>query len=196
PMRQGPIPETPLEVAALAVGRVPTPLLDTIVSLLLARTVLVATKLGIFEALAHGALGTAEVASFCQTQHHATGKLRDALVGARFPRVRGGRYELRPLARTWLLMDSPTSLYDALLYQFVDLRYIEHLEEYVRSGEPVHMHEEMAAGEWGLYQRAMRSGASFTAPEGGRRLPVPSGPRDLLDLRAPPGDCPAAPSRL
>lgn len=51
-MKQGAIPENPLEAAALAVGLVTTPLLDT--TLLLARTVLVAVKLGVFDALAMG----------------------------------------------------------------------------------------------------------------------------------------------
>src|SRR5258707_15652744 len=93
-MKQGAIPENPLEAASLATGLVPTPLLDTMLSLLLARTVLVAVKLGVFEALAAGPLPAAAVAERCGTDAAATAKLLTALAGARYLRFRAGRHAL------------------------------------------------------------------------------------------------------
>src|SRR5262249_18749812 len=81
------------------------------------------------------------------------------------------------------LKDSPSSLYEALLYQYVvDLRYIDRIEEYVRGDMAAHMHEEMSPQDWGLYQRAMRAGANLTAGEVIRRLPIPLSARELLDI--------------
>jgi SAM-dependent methyltransferase len=181
-VKQGAIPENPLEAVALAAGVAPTPLLDTIVSLLLARAVLVGVKLGVFEALAEAPLAAPEVASRCGTDPRATEKLLGALAGARYLRNRGGRYALTPMARKWMLAESKASLRDGLLYQFIDMRYIERIEEYVRDGETVRLHEEMSAEDWALYQRGMRSGANLWVPEVSLRTPVPRGARELLDI--------------
>ncbi|MBF6590702.1 MAG: methyltransferase domain-containing protein [Ktedonobacterales bacterium] len=181
-MKLSTLPENPLDAVALAAGLVPTPLLDTIIALLLARTVMVGTRLGVFEALAHGPLPAVAVAARCDADPHAMEKLLGALVGAGYLRVRAGRFTLRPIARKWLLRDSPHSLADALLLQFVDARFIEHTEAYVRTGQPVRMHEAMDAEEWGLYQRGMRSGARLSLAEVARRVPVPRRARALLDI--------------
>ena len=86
------------------------------------------------------------------------------------------------MARKWTLAASPSSLRDGLLYQFIDMRYIERIEEYVLGGETVRLHDEMTAEDWALYQRGMRSGANLWIPEVSLRTPVPRGARDLLDI--------------
>ena len=55
-MKVGVIPENPIERLVLALGIAPAPLFETMGAMLLARTVIVATKLGVFEALAGGSL--------------------------------------------------------------------------------------------------------------------------------------------
>jgi predicted O-methyltransferase YrrM len=87
-----------------------------------------------------------------------------------------------PVARKWLLKNSPTSLADAVLLQALDAEYIARMKEYVRSGEPVRMHAEMSDDEWDLYQRGTRSGATIATPEIVRRLRLPAGTRNLLDI--------------
>jgi 2-polyprenyl-3-methyl-5-hydroxy-6-metoxy-1,4-benzoquinol methylase len=181
-MKLGAIPENPLDLAALATGLAPTPILDTIVALLLARSVMVGVRLGVFEALAAGTCDAAEVARRCGTHPGATERLLDALAGARYLRRAKAGYALAPVARRWLLKGSAHSLYDAILLQFVDARFIEQTEHFVRSGEAVQLHEALTPEEWDLYQRGMRSGANIAAVELARRLPVPRGARDLLDI--------------
>lgn len=182
-MKLGAIPENPLDLAALATGLAPTPLLDTIIALLLARSVMVGVRLGFFEALAGGPLTAGEVAERCGTHPPATERLLDALAGAGYlRRAKSGRYRLAPVARRWLLKGSAHSLYDAILLQFVDARLIEQTERFVRTGEAAEVHTALAPDEWELYQRGMRSGANIAAAEIARRLPVPRGARDLLDI--------------
>jgi hypothetical protein len=53
-MRLDAVPENLFETIALRAGVVPTPLGDTIIAMTLARTIMVATKLGVFEASAKG----------------------------------------------------------------------------------------------------------------------------------------------
>lgn len=181
-MKLSAVPENPLEWLARAAGAVPTPILDTLIALLLARSVMVATRLGIFEALADGPLPPGEVAARCDTAPYATAKLLSALTGAHYLSYDSGRYALAPVARKWLLKDSPHSLRDAILLQLLDARFIEHLDDFLRTGEPVHMHEGLTPDEWTLYMRGMRSGAVLAAGELVRRVPVPSSARAMLDI--------------
>jgi SAM-dependent methyltransferase len=181
-MKIGAIPETILERIALPLGLVPTPLVDTSATFILARTILTATKLGLFEALAGRARTAVEVATVCATDVTATSKLLDALVSAGYLRAGGGHYRLAPVARTWLLQASRMSLYDALLFADIEWGWMTRLEDFVRTGKPLDFHTSMTPDEWGLYQRAMRSLANIGAPEVARKLPVPLGARDVLDI--------------
>ncbi len=182
-MRFGTIAENPLEWAALAAGLVPTPLLDTYAAAF-GRAVMVATKLGLFEALAPGPLTATEVAARCDTDPRATEKLLNLLVGTRYLRStnRDGRYALAPVARKWLLADSRQSLRDNILMKYLEWRWIEGFEDFVRGGQPLDVHATMTDEDWGLYQRGMRSQASFGAPQVARRTPVPKGAREMLDI--------------
>jgi SAM-dependent methyltransferase len=181
-MRIGTIAESFAERVTLATGILPTPLVDTLLALLLARTVMVATRVGVFDALADRALDADAVAARCGTHPEATVKLLDALVGARYLRASGGRYALSRSARKWLVGTSPFSLRDSTLFTFVEWALLERYDDYLRSGQPVQVHEELSPAEWGAYQRGFRSRASLSAPEIAWRTPVPRGARHLLDL--------------
>src|SRR5260370_17711088 len=185
-MKLGIIPENILERVALAAGVVPRPILDTLVAMLLARTIMAATKLGIFEALASGPLQAHQVADHCGTDPRATENLVTALAGSGYVRAAHGQYALAPVARTWLLKDSPQSLRDKMLGQFIEWEWIEGYEEFAGSGTPLDIHERMSDDEWGLYQRSMRALAGSSASEVARQTPVPKGARDLLDISGPP----------
>ena len=99
-MRVGVIPETTLERVGLAFGLAPFPLAEGLFGFLLARTVMVGVRLGLFEALAAGPLSPGEVASRCHTDPLATERLLHALAGCRYlsPR-KDGRYALTAAAR-------------------------------------------------------------------------------------------------
>jgi len=92
------------------------------------------------------------------------------------------RYTLTPVARKWLLKSSPQSLYDYMLFNFLNWTWDERFEDFLRTGKPAHIHQELSNDEWRLYQRAMRSLAGFSAFEVARRIPVPRGALHMLDL--------------
>ncbi len=181
-MKIGAIPENMLERILLAADALPAPLLHTLQGLLLARTIMAATKLGVFEALGTGALTSAELAEQVRTDPRATQKLLNALVGAGYLRRHKQRYTLTPVVRKWLLKGSRRSLRDNVLFRFVEWKFIEGYEEFVRTGKPLRVHEEMSTEEWGSYQRGMRSMAGLSAGEVARRTPVPKGARTMLDI--------------
>ena len=181
-MKLGVISENLLERLLLATNLVPRPIFDTQVALMLARTVMAGTKLGIFEALAPGPLTAVEIAAQCQTDPHATIKLLNALVGAQYLRMKKDGYTLTPLSRKWLLRDSPRSIYDKMLFHFTEWEWIEHYEEYVRTGIPLKIHAMLSDDGWGIYQRAMRAVTRFQTFEVVWRTPMPKNPHAMLDV--------------
>jgi 2-polyprenyl-3-methyl-5-hydroxy-6-metoxy-1,4-benzoquinol methylase len=181
-MRLDTVPESLFERIALRAGVVPTPLGDTIVAMTLARTIMVSTKLGIFEALAKQECTAREVATRCGLDQHATEVLLFALAGTGYVRSKAMRYTLAPVARKWLLRSSPQSLYDYMLFNFLNWTWDERFEDFIRTGKPTQIHQEMSTDEWQVYQRGMRSLASFSAFEVARRMPLPRGALHMLDI--------------
>jgi 2-polyprenyl-3-methyl-5-hydroxy-6-metoxy-1,4-benzoquinol methylase len=181
-VRFGATPENPMERVLMRLNVAPRPLLETQMAYTLARVVMAATRLGVFEALADGPSTAASVAERCGADAAATEKLLFALAGAGYVRSDNGGYALTPMTRKWLLRKSPQSLADKMLFQFDEWDWMERSEEYVLTGRPIEIHDAMDADQWDVYQRGMRSLAGAFAAEAVRRLPVPRGATDLLDI--------------
>ena len=181
-MRLAPIPENPVERVVARLNLAPRPLIDTQIAFTLARLVMVGTKLGVFEALREQPLEPGQVAERCQLDPRGAQKLLFALAGAEYVEEKDGRYDLAPVARKWLLVDSPNSLVDKLLFQFHEWDWMERAEDYVRTGEPLELHTAISGDQWPAYQRGMRSLAGTSAGEAARRLPIPKGARNMLDI--------------
>jgi SAM-dependent methyltransferase len=182
-MKIGTIPENLIERILLSTRAAPQPLFETFATILFARTVMVGTKVGVFDALAGGPLDADEIARRCGTDPAATGKLIDALIGIGYLRSKGGRAALTPMTRKWLLSDSPHSIVDNILFRFLEWDVLSNYEDFIRSGESVDAHTLFEGSEqWGLYQRGMRSLAGLSAQEVAGRVPVPRGASQLLDV--------------
>src|SRR5882724_3970121 len=93
--------ESPIERIVLALGLAPVTLMDTHMSFMRARAIMVGTKLGVFDALASGALPATGVAERCATSPAATEKLLNALVGSGYLTFTRGAYRLSAVARKW-----------------------------------------------------------------------------------------------
>lgn len=182
-MRFGAKPDDFFERMALAANMVPTPLVDTQLAYSLARTVMVAAKLGVFEALARGHSDVEALARVCDADHLGMEKLVNALVGARYVVISDDGYVLEPRLTKWLDPDSPTSLHDKLLCQLeFEWELVGLYEDFVRTGRSADMHESLNDDEWSAYQRGMKAIASLSAGEVGMRTPVPRNAEAMLDI--------------
>ena len=175
-------PENPIERLLLALGIPPVTLMDTHMSFMRARAIMVGTRVGVFDALRERPLAAASIAERCRTAPASTEKLLNALVGSEYLTFRRGGSALSRVARKWLTSDSPTSMRDKVLFEFVEWALTEKFEDYVRSGAPLDMHHSVTDEEWGLYQRAMRALSGLAAPEIVRRTPMPDGAAAMLDI--------------
>jgi SAM-dependent methyltransferase len=181
-MRLGLVAERLLDWVALASGRVPTPIIDALPGLVIARAVMAATRFGIFDALDCRALPAKGVAVLCQTDPAATKKLLNLLVAQRYLSKKQDRYALTTAARRWLLRDSPQSIRDYLLYNALQWDWLGRTDDYLQTGTPIRFHQEMSPDEWALYQNGMLAIARLTAPEVAWRIPVPPAARQMLDI--------------
>ncbi|HYI66039.1 MAG TPA: methyltransferase [Candidatus Limnocylindrales bacterium] len=180
-MRVGLMAENPLETAIIASGVVPVAMLEAYAPVY-ARAMVAATKLGVFEALRDGSRSAQAVADTCGTDARATEKLLNLLVTMRYVRHRGGAYAIARHVRRWLLADAPGSIRDVILMKELEWSWIDQLEAFVRDGRPLDVHGTMSPDDWGAYQRGMRAQANPLAPWLARRVPVPAGARDMLDI--------------
>lgn len=181
-MRIGVIAQNLLERVALATGRMPTPLIECVPTIILARALMAATELGVFEALAAGPQPAETIADRCATHAAATASLLEALVGAGYLRRNRAGYALTPVARRWLVRDAPRSVSDYLRFNVLQWDWLGRSEAFLRTGAPIDVHAELDAAGWDSYQRAMRCLARLSAAEVARRVPVPRGARSLLDI--------------
>jgi len=176
------VPENWLERLALWLNLAPTPISDTHVAFMKARTLMVATQAGIFEALTEGPALAVDIASQCNTFPAATHKLLNSLVHLGYLKYKDGRYTLTKISRKWMLQESKSSVYDKMMLQFVEWKLVEHYGAFLKNGHPADMHQVLDEEEWKLYQRGMRAMARISAPEVVRRMPVPHGATRLLDV--------------
>ena len=175
-------PDNLIERAVMALGLAPITLVDTHIGFMRARAIMVGVKLGVFDALEKGPRTAEQVASQCGTSPVGTEKLLNALVGSDYLTFDRGAYGLAPVARTWLLANSPQSVRDKVLFEFIEWTMVEGFEAFVRTGQPLDMHHKVTHEAWGAYQRAMRNLSGLAAPEVIRRTPLPTGATRMLDI--------------
>jgi predicted O-methyltransferase YrrM len=173
--------ENPLERALLATGLVPTGMLEAY-SPAYARAITTATRLGVFEALSGGPRSAKAVAETCQTDERATEKLLNLLVTMKYVAFGSGAYALARHARRWLLADASGSIRDVILMKDLEWSWIDRMESFVRDGQPLDVHGTMSTDDWAAYQRGMRAQANLLAPFLARRVPVPAGASEMLDI--------------
>lgn len=182
-MRIGILPDHPLETLVLGTGMVPTPLVASFWGMGLARCLIVAVRLELFEAVAAAPRSAEVLARDLGFDPGGLAVMLHALNGFGYLRVRGGVYHNASVTRRWLLRGSRWSMAEAIDF-FGDLwDQLEGLEATVRSGHPPRLHEvEHPPAFWRRYLRGL---ASFARLAGGlvtRALPLESPPRRMLDV--------------
>lgn len=180
-MRLGVIPDNLFERLGLMLGLAPVPLAETHLAFMLARTIMIATRLGVFDALRDKPSAAKELSEALDIHPRATEQLLNALVGSDYLKLAGDRYALTKKSRRWLL-DEPGSLRDKMLLQFLEWEWFEHVEAYVKTGEHLDVHKRAGDEDWRLYQRGMRSAMEPFAHEVVKRLELPPNPSRMLDI--------------
>lgn len=182
-MKLDAIAQTPLEWLALKAGVVPTPLGHGHIAFILSRTLLEATDAGVFEALDASPLGIKELAQKLALNEMALQSLLNVLASSGYVAYKKQQWKLTKLSRKWMLRSSPHSVADMMiLNNRVCWHWMNHMHEFLRTGKGLGFHTILNEEEWGYYQDAMASAARAQSKEVGRRLPVPKGATQMLDI--------------
>lgn len=181
-MRASAVPDNPLEWCLDKIGYVPRAMLDTFHAVVAARSIMIATKLGVFEVLADGPKTCGQIAAATPSNPHALEKLLNVLVACKYLSLQGDVYGLCAHVRRFMLRSSRPTIADNVIMRYLEWEAIENLEQYIATGQPMDIHDRMPPEYWPIYQRGMKSVAGLSVQEIVRRTKLPRQPRRMLDI--------------
>ena len=180
-MRLDIVPENPLESVALWSGLLPSSVVKAVWGFTLARTLLSAVELGVFDALADGPRTSAELASRLRCDPEGMRTLLAALNGFGLLRRRDDVYSLRKEAERYLTSTRGSDLSAAVRMAGVLDKKLRGLTHAIRTGERDDFHAHLEDEEWSAYLRGLGSLARITAGEVAKKLKLTE-PESLLDV--------------
>lgn len=176
-------PDNFLEWLALRANLVPIPLLHAQIMPVLAKAALEAADQGVFDAAKDGPVTLDELVSRLNLNRKALGELMGLLTAMGYFTYRNDRYVLTRMARRFALRDDPQSVHGMMVFNNrVVWDWMNHLGEYLKTGQGIQYHNTLSAEQWQYYQQAMVAASSAEAGEFGRRAPVPKLARQMLDI--------------
>jgi len=182
-MNYGVIPTDLSERLALAFGKVPIPLLDSLYGILKARSLMAGVRLGVFKALAGGARTSNELARELKLDERFLDLLLRNLVLAGYLTQKDGGYGLSKLGRRTMVPGGDMEMFGYILWNYEQWEMVARLDDAVRCGRGLDFHTTLKNPEaWGNYQRGMLELARLEAAAVARKVPVPRGARRLLDV--------------
>ncbi len=176
------IPENILERMALFMNLAPMPLVDTQMAFNAARAIMAGADTGVYDAMGKDSKSADEIAKSCNTNALATKHLLDCLVGIGYVEWRNGKYSLKKKYHKWLLKDSEANLIGKLRFQLIEWNWMNHLEDYVRTGKILDLHGSLDPKQWASYQDGMRDLSINCAQELAGKLKLPAGATQMLDI--------------
>jgi hypothetical protein len=191
-MHLGIVPDNPIEKLVLALNVAPEPLVHTQMAFTMARTIMAATELGIFDILNEKPMTSEEVAKRANTNPRATEIMLRALVGLEYAKLKSNVYSLSPMSKKWMVKSSPHSIANKMIFQKLEWEYVHGLPEFVRTGKPLELHSSESKEAWELYQGGMVDIGKLALGEMQVRTPIPKGATEMLDIGGSGGTYSAA----
>jgi hypothetical protein len=181
-MRYGARPEGLAEWLAFFSGKVPVPVLDTLVPLVQTRALMAAANHGVFSALADGPADAPALAARCNIDAECLRLVLRVLESMRYVQRQGASWTLGALGRHHFGADSRERCDAFLAYGSAQWGFIGHLDQVLEGGAGIDFHAHQTPEEWRAYQAAMLETARAFAPFVARKTPVPAGARSCLDV--------------
>jgi SAM-dependent methyltransferase len=181
-MRYGVSPSNLLEWVGLRLGKVPVPILDTILPLVQARALTAAVHYGALDAIAESALSNDDLAKKLGVDADCLRLVMRVLQSMGYVGLNDGRWALSRMGARYFGKRAVES-YDAFVrYGPAQWTMIDQLEAVLRTGAGIDFHDRHTPEEWTAYQHAMLDNARAFAWFVTEHLPVPPGARQCLDV--------------
>lgn len=170
------------ELIALSANLIPVPLIHTQIYPLIAKAVLEAHSLNIFEAFRTGPKSLENAAETTGLDPNALGSLLKVLAACKYLKYKQHKYSLTSMSRKWCLKSSPESLYNMQCYNQVTWNWLGHLETFLKTGKGIQYHDNLDEREWALYQQGMENIASTISKFITALGPKLDKPKKMLDI--------------
>lgn len=172
------------ERVLLRLGVIPAPLVD-FAQHAAYRMLLVAHRLGVFEALADGPLTLDELSARLEADPARLEPLLDLLRRLGYVSTRGGRYANTPATARYFTARSPQSLLGIITMLDGIVARWDHLDQSIKAGQPPYTAYEYFDRHpeyWPPFHEGQRAIAQFTTDEMARKTRLPDGPLRLIDV--------------
>ena len=181
-MRYGTIPKGLKENLAVIFGVVPYPMLDVLVAPLQARALIAAERASVFRMLGEGPTTTAPVAARLNLDESCLELVLRVLASMGYVKRRGGLWSLTRLGLRHFGPTASSAFGNFVAFGAPQWEWISRLDDVLKTGRGVEIHQSLQGSDWGLYQRAMAEGARDFAAFVAKELPVRRGARLCLDV--------------
>lgn len=189
-MRIAAVPDGLVERLGLLLNKLPTPIGEAMYSMPIARSLQVAQRTGILAALAEGPREPGELAEHLGLRKTGTERVLDVIASLGHVKQRpDGRYEMTASGRPWLDPRSDTYLGDFLADTAHYWDWYAGLEDLVRDGRHVELHEKGADDPyWQSYIRGQHQIARLSSGEVAKAIPLARGAHQVLDVAGAHGE--------
>ncbi len=178
-----------LERILTRLNLLPTPLFDTPLAPGIAKVLVTACQLGIFDTLSKGPLSLETLAQQLDCHPQGLRLLMQVLVSAGYVRLSRNRYSNSPVARRWLTTDSPFNVAPYIIHSPDIVAIWDHLPEVVRTNKQamrMPYEEDASLPEMQAALQRHYAGLAALAMTPGRevitRVRLPQGATCLLDV--------------
>jgi SAM-dependent methyltransferase len=175
-------PQNLFEYIGVKANLVPTPLVQTQIFPLLSRAVMAATKLNIFEVLKDSAQTFDGLQQQTALNGRALKSLVNVLTAFGYFKYSNENFSLTKMARKWCLKDSPVSVYNHLLFNYVCWDWTNHMEDFLKTGQGLQIHNTLNDEEWKLYQLSMEDITRDNSKAATKMMPMNANPTAMLDI--------------
>ncbi len=175
-------PSNLLEWFALKAGSVPRPILDTTLPIIQARALMAANSCGVLRKLAERDMTAPELATVLGLDRECLTLLLRVIAGLDYVARIGSKWALTTHGRRYFGPAAPESYEAFVEYGAAQWRFVEDLEDVLRSGKGIDFHAQQTPAEWQAYQRSMLENAKAFGWFVAQHTPVPSGALSCLDL--------------
>jgi SAM-dependent methyltransferase len=144
---------------------------------------LIAFKLDVFEAAKDSPQTIEQIAQKTKLHPRGLRSLMNILISGDYFKYKYGKFTLTKLAKKWCLKESPHNVYNQVIYQNeIWWNEMNNLEEFLKTGKGLEVHDTFTEEEWNIYQLAMEDDARITARAARKMTPMPSNPAEMLDI--------------
>ncbi len=175
-------PQNPIEYIGLKANLVPVPIVHTQVFFILSRAVMAAFKLNIFEALKDTAQTLEELQQKTALSKRALKSLVNTLTASGYFKYSNDKFSLTKMARKWCLKESPVSIYNYQLFNYLQCDWMDHTEDFLKTGQGLQIHNTLNDEQWKLYQLCMEDFARDPSKAAAKMTPMTGNPVAMLDI--------------